>query len=60
MNYVPLQTLTQLRVGDTIRSRSGGMSYVVVSHYGTRVTAVRVQDVTNPPEWEVLREYQED
>lgn len=41
-----------LRPGDLIRHKSGNESYVVTANDGTRVTAVRTVDVTNPAEWD--------
>ena len=45
----------QLQEGDIVRGKSSGESYVVVANYGDRVTAIRVADMTNPDEWELVR-----
>lgn len=41
-----------LKPGDLIRHKTGSEAYVVTANYGTRVTAVRTADVTNPAEWD--------
>ena len=43
--------LYSLRTGDVIISELSGLTYVVTTNYGNRVTAVRSVDVTNPDEW---------
>lgn len=53
--FEPVAALHELKVGDVIRGRSSGRMYIVTANYGTRVTAVDSADVTNAPEWEVLR-----
>jgi hypothetical protein len=52
---VDVKSIADLKTGDVIRGKSTGRTYVVVSNYGNRVTAVAVADVTNPSEWEVMR-----
>jgi hypothetical protein len=47
-----IMTIADLRVGDIIRGKASGDSYVVTAIYGDRATAVRTMDVTNPAEWE--------
>lgn len=44
-----------LQTGDIVRPMSGPHSYVVTGNYGGRVTAVRTVDMTNPPEWALIR-----
>lgn len=47
--------MQNLQVGDVVRMVSGsGMSFVITANYGTRVTAVRTVDITNPREWEIV------
>ena len=41
----------KLKRGDIVRNKGSADSYVVTSHYGDRVTAVRTADLTNPSEW---------
>lgn len=49
-------TLTELKPGDTVRHVSGGGSLIVIATDGASAVAVRAANVTNPYEWEVLRE----
>jgi len=44
----------RLAPGDIVRSCRGGSGYTVTDNYGTRVTAVRVADLTNPDEWSLV------
>jgi len=53
--FHPLTSLAQLQTGDVVRGRLSGKVYVVTANYGDHVTAVQTADITNPPEWEVLR-----
>lgn len=43
--------LKNLQAGDTVQSRTYGLSYIVVANYGNHVTAIRTADITNPDEW---------
>lgn len=43
--------MQNLKPGDLVRHRSGGSAMIVHANYGTRVTAVRTADLTNPVEW---------
>lgn len=43
-----------LNEGDVVRSKSMGMTYIVAANYGNRVMAVRVVDMVNPREWELI------
>jgi hypothetical protein len=46
--------LEYVKSGMLIRSKNGAnIVYVVTANYGTRLTAVRSVDITNPNEWEV-------
>jgi hypothetical protein len=46
--------LEYVKTGMLIRSKNGAnIVYVVTANYGTRLTAVRSVDITNPNEWEV-------
>jgi len=46
------EDFSKLQVGDTVRHVCDAtISYVVTSHFGDRITAVRTVDITNPPEW---------
>ena len=55
MKAQQVKNIQDLKVGDIIRGKSTKLTYVVVDHYGDRVTAVRTQDVTNPSEWEIIK-----
>jgi hypothetical protein len=54
-NWHNVHSLSELSTGDHISHRGNGIRYVVIANYGDHVTAVRVADVTNPQEWQVLR-----
>lgn len=43
-----------LKVGDIVRGKATKESFVVTAHYGTRLTAVRTADITNPEEWDLV------
>src|SRR5688500_16908165 len=43
-----------LNTGDIIKHKSSESTYVVTANYGSRVTAVRTVDLTNPNEWELV------
>lgn len=45
----------EIRVGDVIQNKNdSGQPHIVIGVFGNRATAVRLADVTNPDEWEVL------
>lgn len=44
----------QLKEGDVVRNKSSLDGYIVMGNFGDRVTAVRIADLTNPSEWELL------
>lgn len=46
--------MRKLQVGDLVRDKLRGMTFVVTGNYGDRVTAVRTVDMTNPDEWELV------
>jgi len=46
--------VSELKPGDRIRG-SAGIAYTVVEVFNDRAIAIRLMDVTNPQEWEVLR-----
>jgi len=55
--YTPVENLRTLGRGDIIRHKGlSSETYMVQANYGSRVTAITSVDVTNPDEWEVLRE----
>lgn len=54
--FEQLKDIKDLRIGDIVRGKSNQISYVVTGNYGTHVTAVRSQDITNVSEWEVIRD----
>lgn len=55
MKFEQVKDLSELKEGDIIRGKSSGIVFIVTGNYGSHVTAVRTQDVTNPDEWTVLR-----
>lgn len=56
MKFITVKNITELQPGDKVRSKVTELVYIVVTNFGDRVTAVRVADITNTPEWEVLRD----
>jgi hypothetical protein len=44
-----------LKPGDIVRGKSSNELYMVTGNYGGRVTAVKTVDMTNPPEWELVK-----
>jgi hypothetical protein len=44
-----------LNTGDIVRSKLSSEALVVTANYGSRVTAVRSADLTNPSEWELIQ-----
>jgi hypothetical protein len=57
---VQLNSINELQTGDIVRGKVNHQTYTVVANFGTRATAVRVADITNPIEWQVLREVNEE
>lgn len=53
--FQPITHLGELKTGDIVRGKISHRTYVVTANYGTRVTAVATQDITNPSEWDVLK-----
>lgn len=51
METILINNLSDLNIGDLIRHKSGGDSYVVVGNYGSFVTAIKEKNVMNPTEW---------
>lgn len=48
------EEMKNLGQGDIVRGRMSSNAFVVMSNYGERVTAVRMVDITNPDEWELI------
>ena len=48
------EEFASLKVGDIVRGKSSHQAYVVTAHYGSRVTAVKTVDLTNPAEWDLV------
>jgi hypothetical protein len=55
--FKPLMKLADLKEGDIVRHVNAreGNRFVVSGNYGNRATAIGSVDITNPPEWLVLR-----
>lgn len=53
--YHPVQSIRELDSGDIVRHRGSGTVYVVTANNGHSATAVKTIDISNAPEWEVLR-----
>jgi hypothetical protein len=45
----------KLERGDIVRNKYDDQTYVVTENYGGRATAVTSVDMTNPPEWVLLK-----
>lgn len=61
MKYENLKSIGELKQGDIVRHKVyTDLVYVVHANYGTRATAVRTADITNPGEWEILNPSIED
>ncbi len=45
-----------LKRGDIVKHVFVNLSCVVLTNYGDRVTAVRNVDMTNPSEWEIVKD----
>lgn len=50
-----LKDLNGIYPGDIMRSKLNFRPAIVSAHYGSRITLVSTQDVTNPGEWQVRR-----
>lgn len=46
-----MKSFVGLKAGDMVRHVSGGGTFIVMSNYGSRVTAVKSADLTKPNEW---------
>lgn len=53
---VQLNSINELQTGDIVRGKTHHQTYTVVANFGTRATAIRVADITNLNEWQVLRD----
>lgn len=49
-----IEKISDLKEGDVVKHVSDHIGFRVIAVYGERATAVRVQDITNPSEWEVI------
>lgn len=49
-----------LQTGDVVRPKGSDKAYVVMDHYGDRVTVVRTSEISNPDEWLLIRKVIED
>lgn len=53
LKFIPVESISKLRVGQIIRNRYSNDSFVVTSVYGDIAIAVASIKVTNEFEWEV-------
>lgn len=64
MKWTPFTSILDLEVGTLVRHRDrgilGGDHLVVAANFGRRATAVAIVEITNPPEWEILRPTKEE
>lgn len=49
------EQFNKLDVGDLVKNKLNGETFVVTANYGRRVTAVKTADMSNPTEWEIVR-----
>ena len=56
MKYQNFDKISELKIGDIIRHKGGGNPLVICDHLGSEAIAVRTTHVSNPIEWEVLKE----
>lgn len=57
--FIAVESLNELHLGDIVRGRLTKRVYIVTANYGSYVTAVASQDISQPNEWTVLRELPE-
>lgn len=50
------EQMKQLQPGDIVKHAGSMERFMVTANYGVRATAVRTVDITNPDEWELIRE----
>lgn len=56
MKYEKLNSIDELQQGDIVRHRAfKELVYMIHANYGGRATGVRIADITNPHEWEILK-----
>jgi|SRR5690606_20679916 len=48
-------SMEEFTAGTVVRNVGSDKTYLVTANYGSRATAVRSVDLTNPSEWEVLK-----
>jgi hypothetical protein len=56
MEFIQIKSISELKTGDVIRHKTSQKSYLVTDCFGSRATAVRTVDITNPGEWEVMKD----
>jgi hypothetical protein len=44
----------QLQAGDVVKGKSSGNTFIVQANYGNRVTAVKIADMTDPAQWDLI------
>lgn len=53
------EEFNKLDRGDIVRHHDTSTTFVVTANYGDRVTAVATADMTNAPEWVLVRKSQQ-
>ena len=48
------EDFASLSEGDIVRHKTSAEALIVHANYGGRVTAVRIADLTNPSEWDLI------
>lgn len=55
IEFIPLKSISNLRVGDTIRHKDSESVYNVIYVQNNFALAIRRVHVTNPDEWEIIK-----
>ena len=50
--------ISELASGDIVRHKGNGIIYQVIVNFGMRATAVKIADITNACEWELVNKAQ--
>lgn len=54
-DWLPFK-FSEIAAGNIVRNKGSKRNYMVTGNYGDRATGVAVVDITNPDEWEVLKQ----
>ena len=51
-----MKDFSKLKPGSIVRHKGDTEAYIVTSNYSHRVTAARTADLTNPQEWDLVKQ----